>query len=113
MSDALKITSLHATHVAAGAKMVDFSGWHMPLQYEGILAEHAAVRSGAGVFDVSHMGEVDFLGPGAVDAVQHLVTNDLGKIGDGQALYPPCVTPAAASSTTASSIDWAPSGYAS
>ena len=93
MSDALKITSLHATHVAAGAKMVDFSGWHMPLQYEGILAEHAAVRTGAGVFDVSHMGEVDFLGPGAIGAVQHLVTNDLAKLEDGQALYTPVCHP--------------------
>ena len=63
MTTSLRSTSLHATHVDEGAKMVDFSGWHMPLQYEGILAEHARFREGQGIFDVSHMGEVDFLGP--------------------------------------------------
>ena len=67
--------------------MVDFSGWHMPLQYEGILAEHAQVRGDQGIFDVSHMGEVDFLGPGAQDAVQHLITNDVGRLTDLTSLY--------------------------
>lgn len=93
MTTELQRTSLHALHVDAGAKMVDFSGWHMPLQYAGILAEHEAVRTRAGVFDVSHMGEVDFVGPRAIDAVQHLITNDMGRIQNGQALYTPICTP--------------------
>ncbi|MBL9101488.1 MAG: glycine cleavage system aminomethyltransferase GcvT [Myxococcales bacterium] len=80
-------TPLHDEHVARGAKMVDFGGWHMPLQYEGILAEHRAVREAVGVFDVSHMGEIDFHGPGALAAVQRLVTNDAAKLVDGKALY--------------------------
>ena len=67
--------------------MVDFSGWHMPLQYKGILAEHKAVRGGVGLFDVSHMGEIDFYGPNALAAVQKLITNDVNKLVDGQALY--------------------------
>ena len=88
MSEPVK-TPLHAAHVDAGAKMVDFSGWHMPLQYKGmgILAEHKAVRGGVGLFDVSHMGEVDFHGPQALAAVQKLITNDANKLVDGQALY--------------------------
>ena len=87
MTTPLRSTTLHATHVQEGAKMVDFSGWHMPLQYEGILAEHAQVRGDQGIFDVSHMGEVDFLGPGAQDAVQHLITNDVGRLSDLTSLY--------------------------
>ena len=59
----------------------------MPIQYEGILAEHARVREDQGIFDVSHMGEVDFLGPGALDAVQHLITNDIGRLSDITSLY--------------------------
>lgn len=80
-------TPLHAAHVAAGAKMVDFTGWHMPVQYAGILAEHKAVREHVGLFDVSHMGEIDFAGPDALAAVQKLITNDVNKLVDGQALY--------------------------
>ena len=80
-------TPLHAAHVEAGAKMVDFGGWHMPVQYAGILKEHAAVREGVGLFDVSHMGEIDFHGPNALLAVQKLITNDVEKLVDGQALY--------------------------
>lgn len=80
-------TPLHAAHVAAGAKMVDFGGWHMPLQYAGILAEHRAVREGVGIFDASHMGQTWFRGPKALDAVQKLVTNDAAKLADGQAQY--------------------------
>ena len=83
----LRKTPLHDLHVAAGAKIVDFSGFAMPLQYEGILAEHRSVRSGAGVFDVSHMGEVDFRGEGALSAIQKLVTNDASKLVDGKSLY--------------------------
>ncbi|HEY0135397.1 MAG TPA: glycine cleavage system aminomethyltransferase GcvT [Nannocystis sp.] len=83
----LQRTPLHALHVARGAKMVDFGGWHMPLQYEGILAEHRAVREAVGIFDVSHMGEIDFTGPGALAAVQRLITNDAAKLVDGKAMY--------------------------
>lgn len=85
--DALKQTPLHQRHVDAGARMVDFAGFSMPLQYKGILAEHAAVRESCGVFDVSHMGEADFEGPGALDAVQALVTNDVSKLADGASQY--------------------------
>jgi aminomethyltransferase len=83
----LQHTPLHDAHVARGAKMVDFGGWHMPLQYEGILAEHRAVRTAVGIFDVSHMGEVDFTGEGALAAVQRLITNDAAKLVDGKAMY--------------------------
>src|SRR6266568_8119958 len=67
--------------------MVPFGGWEMPVSYTGILAEHKAVREGAGVFDVSHMGEVVFRGPRAGEAVQRLVTNNVGRLIDGRALY--------------------------
>jgi aminomethyltransferase len=87
MTDELRKTPLHAAHIAAGAKMVDFGGWHMPVQYEGILAEHAAVRTACGLFDVSHMGEVDFSGDGALEAIQRLVSNDASTLEDGRALY--------------------------
>ncbi|MEO0998519.1 MAG: hypothetical protein AAFX58_13465, partial [Pseudomonadota bacterium] len=81
-------TVLNATHVAAGAKMTDFGGWDMPLHYGSQLEEHAAVRSGAGVFDVSHMTVVDLSGPGTVDYLRTLLANDIGKLtNDGQALY--------------------------
>ena len=83
----LRRTPLHALHVERGAKMVEFGGWDMPLQYQGIVAEHRAVRSGVGLFDVSHMGEVALRGPGAGDAVQRLITNDATKLEDGSALY--------------------------
>ncbi len=83
----LQHTPLHDLHVARGAKMVDFGGWHMPLQYDGILAEHKAVREAVGIFDVSHMGEIDFTGPGALAAVQRLITNDAAKLVDGRAMY--------------------------
>ena len=85
--DQLERTPLHAEHVALGAKMVEFGGWHMPLQYQGIVAEHRVVRSAGGVFDVSHMGEVALRGPRAAAAVQRLVTNDVGKLADGAAMY--------------------------
>lgn len=67
--------------------MVAFAGWHMPIQFEGILAEHEAVRTRAGMFDVSHMGEVDFIGPNAAAAANRLATNDVAKLEVGQALY--------------------------
>lgn len=84
---ALLQTPLHAAHVEARAKLVDFGGWHMPVQYSGILAEHKAVREDVGIFDVSHMGEIDFQGAGALAAIQKLITNDASKLVDGQALY--------------------------
>lgn len=80
-------TPLHALHVAAGAKMMDFAGWDMPIEYAGIRKEHEAVRTAAGLFDLSHMGEVYVRGPGALNYLQELWTNDLTKIGPGRAQY--------------------------
>jgi aminomethyltransferase len=80
-------TPLYEAHLAAGARMVEFAGWDMPVQYKGVIEEHTAVRERAGVFDVSHMGELTVEGPQALDALQSLVTNDLSKVKDGQAQY--------------------------
>jgi aminomethyltransferase len=80
-------TPLYEAHLAASARMVEFAGWDMPVQYAGVLEEHAAVRERCGVFDVSHMGEVTLEGPRALEAAQRLVTNDLSKCRDGQAQY--------------------------
>src|SRR5688500_1840163 len=74
--------------------MVELGGWHMPLQYQGIIAEHRAVRAAGGLFDVSHMGEVSLRGPRAAAAVQRLVTNDAGKLTDGAAMYTVMCLPA-------------------
>jgi aminomethyltransferase len=88
MLDTLKRTPLYEEHVKAGAKMVPFAGYEMPVQYRGgILAEHRAVRQSAGVFDVSHMGELIVRGPGALDFVQFVTTNDASKLAEGQAQY--------------------------
>ena len=86
-ADTLKRTPLHARHVGAGARMVPFAGWEMPVQYEGIRAEHLAVRRSAGVFDVSHMGEIETRGPGAQALLQRLLSNDVEKIAVGGAQY--------------------------
>jgi aminomethyltransferase len=75
--------------VAHGGRIVDFAGWEMPVQYKGILAEHLAVRRAAGLFDVSHMGEVDVRGPAAAKFLNHLVTNDVAKLFPGRVLYSP------------------------
>jgi aminomethyltransferase len=83
----LRRTPLYDAHVAAGARIVDFAGWEMPVQYAGVGPEHLAVRSGCGVFDVSHMGEVETSGPGAADLLQRLLSNDVSKIGVGGAQY--------------------------
>ena len=83
----LNRTPLHAFHVAHGARMVDFAGWDMPVQYRSILEEHKVVRRAAGLFDVSHMGEVDVIGPAAEAFLQHLVTNDVSKLFPGRVLY--------------------------
>jgi aminomethyltransferase len=82
-----RTTPLHASHLALGARMIDFGGWDMPVYYAGINEEHRAVRTGAGIFDVSHMGQVGISGPGAEDFLQRTLSNDLGRIGDGQAQY--------------------------
>lgn len=87
MTAVLRRTPLYAQHVAAGAKVVPFAGWEMPVQYEGVRQEHEAVRTGAGVFDVSHMGQIITRGPGALAALQHLTTNDVSKIAVGGAQY--------------------------
>lgn len=86
MSD-LRRTPLYARHLEAGAKTADFGGWDMPTEYEGVLAEHAAVRTAVGVFDVSHMGKVRIHGTGAKDALNAVLANDLDRIADGQAQY--------------------------
>ena len=83
----LRRTPLYDEHKALGARLVDFAGWEMPVQYSGIKAEHQAVRNHAGLFDVSHMGEVVFRGPDAEEAVQRLVTRDVGRLAEGQAGY--------------------------
>lgn len=83
----LKHTSLHSRHVDAGAKMADFGGWEMPIEYTGTVAEHTAVREAVGIFDVSHMGKVAVFGPGAAAFVNSLVANDIDRITDGQAQY--------------------------
>ena len=93
----LKKTALNATHRALKAKMVDFGGWDMPVEYPGngggLIAEHLAVRNGVGLFDVSHMGEIQFRGPASLAAVQQITMNDASKLKDGQAHYSALLTP--------------------
>src|SRR4051812_4644646 len=83
----LRKTPLHEKHVEAGAKLVPFAGWEMPVQYAGVIAEHRAVRTDAGVFDVSHMGEVEVEGPAALDLLQGLLSNDVARLSEGDAQY--------------------------
>jgi aminomethyltransferase len=90
---ALKPTPLHARHVASGARMVPYAGWDMPVEYSGITAEHLAVRTRAGVFDVSHMGEIEIAGKDALKTVQHLTCNDASRLKVGQAQYSALLTP--------------------
>jgi glycine cleavage system T protein (aminomethyltransferase) len=87
-----KKTPLHARHVASGARMVEFEGWDMPLEYSGITQEHLAVRTAAGVFDVSHMGELEIAGKDAPAAVQSIFCNDIAKLQPGQAQYSAILT---------------------
>jgi aminomethyltransferase len=87
MSQTLLETPLHDRHVALGARMVPFAGWEMPVQYAGVIPEHRAVRADAGVFDVSHMGEVEVEGPRATELLQSLLSNDLDRLDPGQAQY--------------------------
>src|SRR3954469_2844515 len=86
-TDTLKRTPLHDRHAAAGARLVPFAGWEMPVQYAGIRAEHVAVRTGVGVFDVSHMGEIETAGPGAEAFLQRILSNGVSKIGADGAQY--------------------------
>jgi len=84
----LKKTSLNDAHRQLGGRMIDFGGWDMPVQYTaGTIEEHLAVRTAAGIFDVSHMGEIEIRGPQALDLIQRLTTNDAGNLNDGQAQY--------------------------
>ncbi len=83
----LKRTPLYSLHRELGAKIVEFGGWEMPVQYSGILEEHRAVRERAGIFDVSHMGELEFEGPDAFEQLQRLTPNDVSKLADGRCHY--------------------------
>ena len=89
----LKRTPLYEQHRALGARLVEFGGWEMPVQYTGILEEHQAVRTRAGLFDVSHMGEFKVEGPGALPFLQYLVPNDVSRLTVGQALYTQLLLP--------------------
>jgi aminomethyltransferase len=86
-AETLRRTPLYDRHAAAGAKLVPFAGWEMPVQYDGIKAEHVAVRTHAGIFDVSHMGRLDTKGPDAERFLQHLLSNDVTKLAPGGAQY--------------------------
>ena len=90
----LRHSPLHDRHVALGAKMADFGGWSMPIEYPGggVVAEHTAVREAVGLFDVSHLGKARVSGPGAAEFVNACLTNDLRRIGPGQAQYTMCCT---------------------
>jgi aminomethyltransferase len=83
----LKRTALYAVHKALGARMVEFGGWEMPVEYTGIIQEHLAVRTFAGLFDVSHMGQIEVSGPKALELLQYVTSNDVSKLQTGQAQY--------------------------
>lgn len=83
----MKMTPLNQVHRSLGARMVEFGGWDMPVQYAGVIEEHLAVREAAGLFDVSHMGEVEVTGARALDFLQYLTTNDVSRLVDGQVQY--------------------------
>lgn len=83
----MKKTVLNQVHHQAGARMVEFGGWEMPVQYSGVIAEHMAVREAAGLFDVSHMGEIEVSGPQAYDFLQYATINDVAALADGQVQY--------------------------
>src|SRR5438034_8235802 len=88
----LKKTPLHARHNASGARMVEFAGWDMPVEYSGITQEHLAVRNAAGLFDVSHMGEIEIAGKDAPAAIQSIFCNDAAKLQPGAAQYSALLT---------------------
>ncbi len=89
----MKITPLNQQHKKLGARMVPFGGWEMPVQYSGVIDEHLAVRQAAGLFDVSHMGEIEVKGSGALAYIQHLTINDPSVLVDGQVQYSACCYP--------------------
>jgi aminomethyltransferase len=95
-SPALKKTALNAIHRQLGARMVDFAGWDMPVQYNGPIPEHMAVRLRAGIFDVSHMGELEIKGPNAAESLQKLTCNDINRLAVSQCQYSALTTPAGA-----------------
>src|SRR5690242_13434536 len=86
-ASALRTTALNSIHRGLGARMVDFGGWDMPVQYSGIIEEHQAVRTSVGVFDVSHMGEIELRGPEAGRLADFVTTNNVQKLKTGQAHY--------------------------
>src|SRR5689334_3872130 len=86
-SEGLKKTPLNAIHRRLGARMIDFGGWEMPVQYSSLIEEHHAVRRCVGLFDVSHMGEIEIRGPEALRLVNHVATNDASRLDAGQAQY--------------------------
>src|SRR5206468_1704609 len=90
----LKKTPLNARHQALGARMVPFAGWEMPVEYSGIVSEHMAVRTHAGLFDVSHMGQIELAGKDALAAVQLISSNDASRLNVNQAQYSGLTTPA-------------------
>src|SRR5687767_12045425 len=89
----LKKTPLHPRHRSLGARMVEFGGWDMPVEYAGISDEHLAVRTRGGLFDVSHMGEIEIAGRDALAAVQHITSNDAAKLAVHQIQYSALTTP--------------------
>ncbi len=107
----LKKTPLHATHVALGARMVPFAGWEMPVEYSGVTSEHLAVRSAAGLFDVSHMGEIEIAGKDALAAVQHISSNDASRLQVRQAHYSALTTPDGTFVDDMLVYRWAPSHF--
>ena len=92
MSDSLKHTPLFEIHKQLGARMIEFCGWEMPVHYSSIVAEHLAVRSNVGILDLSHMGEIEVKGSGALPLIQRLITNDASNLSDGRILYSPMCT---------------------
>ena len=93
LTGSVKKTPLNARHRAAGGRMVEYGGWDMPVEYSGIVDEHLAVRSRAGLFDVSHMGQIEIAGRDALAVVQHITTNDASRLAIGQAHYSALPTP--------------------
>jgi aminomethyltransferase len=89
----MKRTPVYAEHQAAGARFVDFTGWEMPVMYSSVIEEHRHVREHVGLFDVSHMGEIQFRGPQALEAANRLITNDISVLEDGRAAYSPMCLP--------------------
>ena len=105
-ADTLRRSPLDERHRAAGAKLVPFAGWEMPVQYAGIKPEHLAVRRDVGVFDVSHMGEIETRGPGAAALLQRLLSNDVRRLPEGAPSTASSAPPTAECSMTCSPTGW-------